>query len=63
MKFIKIYIFIFLISLSVKGDQFDSRLSTLFDQLYSSKTDQRINNITKQMFKSVKHRFQLCPKT
>ena len=47
MKFINICIFIFLIPLSVKSDQFDSRLLSLFDELYLSKNSKEINNITK----------------
>ena len=47
MKFINIYIFIVLISFPAKSDQFDSRLPNLFDQLYLSKDDKKINDITK----------------
>ena len=50
MKFINTCIFIFLISLPVKSDQFDSRLPPLFDQLYFSKDGQKINSITKQIW-------------
>ena len=39
MKFINIYLFIYLISFPVKSDQFDLRLPPLFDQLYLSKDD------------------------
>jgi tetratricopeptide (TPR) repeat protein len=50
MKYISIYIFIFLISFPVKSDQFDSRLPDLFDKLYSSKDDKKINIITKKIW-------------
>jgi len=50
MKFINICIFIFLISLPVKGDQFDSRLPNLFDKLYFSEDGQEIQNITTQIW-------------
>ena len=45
-----IFIFIFFISLSAKSDQFDSRLPSLFDQLYLSESLQEINQITEQIW-------------
>ena len=39
-----------ILSLNVNGDQFDSRLTTLFENLYNSKDDQEINGITKQIW-------------
>lgn len=50
MKFINIYLFIYLISFPVKSDQFDLRLPPLFDQLYLSKDDKKINTITKKIW-------------
>ena len=50
MKFFKIFIFIFLISLPVKSDQFDSRLISLFDKLYLSKDGKEINGITRKIW-------------
>ena len=50
MKLINIFILIFLISLPVKSDQYDSRLPSLFDQLYLSKGVEEINRITRQIW-------------
>ena len=50
MKFINICIFIFLISLPVASDQFDSRLPNLFNDLYFSEDSEEINSITKQIW-------------
>ena len=50
MKFVNIFIIIFFISLPVKSDQFDSRLPNLFDKLYFSENDQKINIITKKIW-------------
>ena len=50
MKLINIFILIFLISLPVKSDQYDSRLPSLFDQLYLSKGVEEINGITRQIW-------------
>lgn len=50
MKYINIIISIFLFSLPVKSDQFDSRLPNLFDKLYFSVTNQEINIITKKIW-------------
>ena len=50
MKLINLYILIFLISFPVKSDQFDSRLPNLFDELYLSKDDQEINDITRKIW-------------
>jgi len=52
MKYFKVYIIIisFLISLPVKSDQFDSRLPSLFDELYLSKDENEINGITMKIW-------------
>ena len=50
MKYINIIISIFLFSLPVKSDQFDSRLPNLFDKLYFSVNSQEINIITKKIW-------------
>ena len=50
MKYINIIISIFLFSLPVKSDQFDSRLPNLFDKLYFSADNHDINIITKKIW-------------
>jgi tetratricopeptide (TPR) repeat protein len=50
MKFIKIVILVFIFSFTVKADQFDVRLTNLFDQLYFLEDAQEINLITKKIW-------------
>ena len=50
MKLIKICILILLMSFPVRGDQFDSRLPSLFDQLYFLEDTQEINGVTKKIW-------------
>ncbi len=50
MKFIKIIILVFIFSFTVKADQFDVRLTNLFDQLYFLEDAQEINLITKKIW-------------
>ncbi|MDC0195266.1 hypothetical protein OAJ82_03275 [Alphaproteobacteria bacterium] len=50
MKFINFILILISISLPAKSDQFDSRLPNLFDELYLSKDNREINNITKKIW-------------
>lgn len=50
MKFINFIIICLLISFSAKGDQFDSRLPNLFDELYLSEDSKIINTLTKKIW-------------
>ena len=50
MKLFNIFIFIFIFTLPVSGDQFDTRLPNLFDQLSISENSKEINKITKQIW-------------
>lgn len=50
MKLINIFIFLLLLSLPVKSDQFDSRLPNLFDKLYKSSNDIDINKISNEIW-------------
>ena len=50
MKLLNIFIFILIFTLPVSGDQFDTRLPNLFDQLSISENSKEINKITKQIW-------------
>lgn len=50
MKYINIFFIFLLISFPVKSDQFDLRLTSLFDKLYVSQNDKEINNITNKIW-------------
>lgn len=50
MKYISFIFTCLLITLPVKSDQFDSRLPDLFDELFLSKNNNEINNITKEIW-------------
>ena len=50
MKYINILFIFLLLSFQVKSDQFDSRLPDLFDELYLSKDNNEINNITRKIW-------------
>ena len=50
MKYISFLFACFFICLPAKGDQFDSRLTDLFDELYLSQNNKEINNITSMIW-------------
>ncbi len=50
MKLFNIIIFLIFISCSIKADQFDPRLTNLFQQLQSSENDTHINKITNEIW-------------
>ena len=50
MKLINIFLFVLYISYPAKSDQFDSRLPSLFDQLYLLENSVEINKITEKIW-------------
>lgn len=50
MKYINFILFCLMISLPAKSDQFDARLPDLFNELYLSKNNKEIDNITREIW-------------